>query len=151
MSLLKDLRCGPLVRRADGTWWYDSTPLGTEGAPRLTCDALGNRLSLVCVRLSLALGRAAQQLQNVGHPHMESEQVLARYQHWHATGAWPELVQEIKPAFREAECRELLRSGMTLLERMLARLEDSDALGLVTDMEDWIERASMQLEEEPTP
>lgn len=148
MSALGDCSCGPLRRLADGTWWFESTPLGADGAPLLASDALGNRMSLVCLRLVLALEDAVQRLRDAGAAVVDLDEILARYEEWRRTGTWPRLGLELKPAMYTFELRRLVSSAISLLEQVLPLLRGNETISLLTACEGWVERATELLPEE---
>lgn len=141
MSVAEDCCCGPLRRCANGTWWYEGMFLGDDGVPLFASDALGNRMSLVCLRLAFALGDAVHRLRDAGCVVTELENTIIRYEEWRRTGTWPRLGLELKPAMHSFELRRLVGSAISLLSQVLPFLSGHEALSLLTKCEGWVERA----------
>lgn len=148
MSSNPDLRCGPLVRRGDGTWWYENTPLGLDDVPFIASETFHHSLAMVCVRLFLALDRVTEELRSAGRPHLESEEVLAQYERWRVTQMWPKLPESIRPAFRAAEGRDLVRAARTIFEDVFRLLRSPDLIEVLTKSEAWVERAERLIPKE---
>lgn len=114
----------------------------------LATDAFGSRMSLVCLRLFLALEDAVQRLRNAGAAVGDLDEVLARYEEWRRTGRWPRLGLELKPAMDSTELRRRVSLAISLLEQVLPLLRGNETIGLLTECEGWVERAIHLLPEE---
>jgi len=133
--------CGPLVRREDGSWWYEDTCLGRDNEPKYPAYALASSLAIVCLRLSAGLEAAALRLRSHGEA-AEVDRLLAQYERWRLWRTWPRLLDEVAPILRDAERKELVQNAMGLFERLFVLLRDDDLASVLTEAEAWLEQAS---------
>ncbi len=90
-ALRETVRCGPVRREPDGSWFYHSMFLGSDDDPqRGKGSELKDQVEWVALMLAAALEDACGALEKNGRSEAlyAGSLALARFQGWRKTGVW---------------------------------------------------------------